>query len=64
MIRKIDYFTNDLKKLSMSSDVEERVESFLEELLYLNPYSEFHVLDRVKQDQRQDQTGKIRKDAG
>jgi hypothetical protein len=48
----------------MSSDVEERVESFLEELLYLNPYSEFHISDRVKQDQRHDQTGKIKKEVG
>lgn len=30
IVKKIEYFTNDLKRLSMSVDVEQRVESFLE----------------------------------
>ena len=61
IVKKIEYFTNDLKRLSMSVDVEQRVESFLEELLYLNPYSEFHILDETKQEERGTQQGKIKK---
>jgi phage terminase small subunit len=34
----------------------------MEELLYLNPYSEFHILDKLKQEQRQSSPGKIRKE--
>ena len=35
----------------------------MEELLYLNPYSEFHILDKLKQEQRQNSPGKIRREA-
>lgn len=45
----------------MSADVEQRMESFLEELLYLNPYSEFKVLEEVKTEERGTHQGKIKK---
>jgi hypothetical protein len=48
----------------MSTDVEAKIESFLEELLYLNPYSEFHILDKIKQEQREVHHGKIRREYG
>ena len=61
IVKKVEHFTNDLRRLAMSADVEQRVETFLEELLYLNPYSEFHVLEEAKAEERGTHQGKIRK---
>ena len=47
--------------MTMSAEVEQRVETFLEELLYLNPYSEFQVLEEAKVEERGIHQGKIKK---
>ena len=39
IMKKIDYFTADMKRISISQEAELRVEAFLEELVYINPQS-------------------------
>lgn len=60
--KKVEDFTNDLKKMTISQQAENRIEAFLEELLYINPYSEFQIIEQFKQDKRHHAEGRIRRE--
>lgn len=57
--KKIETFTEDMKKMTLSQQVELRIEAFLEELIYINPYSEFQIAEQIKQEKRDLAKGKI-----
>jgi hypothetical protein len=60
--KKIDFFTADMKRMAISQEAEQRIETFLEELIYINPYSEFQI-EQAKQEKRELLKGKIVKDS-
>jgi hypothetical protein len=60
--RKIESFTIDVKKMAMSVELEQRIETFLEELIYLNPHSEYKVIQQIKKEKKENLFGKITKE--
>ena len=55
-------FTLEMKALSMSQEVETKIEGFLEEMLYLNPFSEIHILEQFRSSKRNKEYGKIKRE--
>ena len=49
ILKKVEYFTSSMKKMALSPEAEHRIEAFLEELIYINPHSEFTVGEKERE---------------